>query len=285
MTKQAAEIIGIVRFSVLTAAGLKGWRATRDVSLEEAAARIFHEERLALRFELFRITALACFAREWKDGACFRLLVLVSPLLPHKWRRELERDVRDLPFVELVPVPFESNIAFAVRRHVRDLGLGNSTVLTFRIDDDDCLRTGMIAQLAAYAKPANEGSVVSFINGVYASIRGERLTVMEKSYRNNAFGISYVANAQEFQSIFSLGSHTKLDQVRPFLADDYPRAWLRSMHGAADTAGRHELTGRVASGDAAAQVLAADFPYLDAERLLVAYLAATRPAQPLTLEG
>ena len=272
------EIIGIVRFSVLTETGLKGWRATRDVSLEDAAARIFDDERLALRFELFRITTLAGFAREWEHGARFRLLVLVSPLMPARWRQQLENDVRDMPFVELVDVPFESSIGYTIKRHVLDLSLGDRTVLTFRIDDDDCLQTGMIERLAAYATPAYEGSVISFVNGVYCSARGGRLTATDKTYRSIALGISYVVNAREFQSIFSLGSHTKLDQVRPFVADDLPRAWLRSMHGAADTAGRHELSGDVVAGAAAERVLAEAFPYLDAERLKAAYLAATRPS-------
>lgn len=273
------HVFGIVRYSVVTAANIKNWRTTRVGTLQEASTRILSEQRLRIRQELFKATALPFFRQEWGRGESFKVLVLISPLLPTRWRDQLVDATRDLVDLHLVEVPIDSSVALVTRNTVLSyLRESNDVVLTFRLDDDDCLRSGMISRLREHVVPHNAEKILSFEHGLYCGLdSSDALTAKRIVYRSNAFGISYVSTAGQLSTVFDIGSHSKLGALADqMIVDPWPDAWLRSIHAATDTQQAMSEKGVYVSNTS--EVLASAYDYLDLGKLSAAYrLARNEP--------
>lgn len=133
--------IGICRYSLLVTGGFQRGPA----SLEERAAYLFDDKRLARRFAWFsRVTLPSLAAQEDKD---FRFVVLASTLLPARWKGKLARAVADVAGIELefaAPGPHHTVCNDAIRRRIDPSA---KVVAQFRLDDDDAVARDYITRV------------------------------------------------------------------------------------------------------------------------------------------
>jgi hypothetical protein len=232
----AARIAGFLRYSVVTEANIQQFKRTKGSGLQEAYARVFDDGRMAARAALFEALTLPCFLHQANSGVPFTLNLLVSPACPPKWRERLELAIEGASFIRITEVaPDEEVPAVCDRIAFDSLDAGQAIVTTFRIDDDDCVCDDYIAQLAAASVPSNAGRVHSFNNGFYAGLDvEERFYMYRRSNTNNAWGLAFIAGAEDGRSIFTLGRHSKIFQAAPVIVNKRPNAWIRSVHDVGD---------------------------------------------------
>ena len=277
------RIIGFLRYSVVTEESVGHFARTRRAGFAEACAQVFDPRRLAARAALFEAITLPCFRQQATLGIPFELCVLVSPALPASWRDRLERSVADAPFVRLVEVaPDEQVAAVTERVSYADLPPTVTHVTTFRIDDDDCVSDDYMALLAAASNDANAGKVHSFNQGFYAGLDADdQFFMYPRANTNNAWGLAFLASASDGRTIFSLGRHSRIYEAAEVVINERPQAWIRSVHDAGDrftvppAGGRGWLSRRDAE-----RIAAENFRFLDLARVEAAFRSA-RAADPL----
>lgn len=227
------NVVGIMRYSVVTADHKRAFKATRRRSIETSLAEVLDPRRLRLRLALLEAMPLASLAGQ-TDGD-FRLKVLISSEMPANMRAELNEVVARFPFVDVVDVRPTDELPARCREFVET----GQPFVTFRIDDDDAVNREFIADLKLLAAPDNANKILSFPNGLYVASSGKSLVFQEKTYPNNAYGLSYFSDAG--RTIFDMGSHSRVFE-HPMVLHPRRRAWLRSIHAASDSGTRLEAT-------------------------------------------
>lgn len=139
------QILGLCRFSYPSA--VEGFQKA-GASLDAVRARLYAPARLAERLVWFRHVALPALRRQTDPD--FTLVVMAGEDLPEPARAQLTALVAGLPQARLVLVP-EGQVHRLACRSVmqahRDARA--RAVAEFRLDDDDAVGTGFVADLRA----------------------------------------------------------------------------------------------------------------------------------------
>lgn len=271
-------IVAGMRFSVLTEKSLRNWRTSRSGNVNDAFRAVFAEDRMKFRFTMFEAMTLPFFRSEAARDKNFRLCILTSSFMPRPWRDRLEELVADIPQIDIVPVSitavFQREFEFYIRRHLTP---EHGTVCTIRLDDDDTLHAGHMKSLRRRCLPENIGKIMTHPNGVYLTRDDAgNMLVRDYKYISNAFGIAYLSGTGDLKTIYDTGSHAKLRNNYPMLHIKKKRAWIRSVHRMADTAGKASAPiedGWVPLADLRDD-LARLYPFLDFDRVADAFAGA-----------
>lgn len=269
------DIVGVIRFSVLTERNLSNWKMTKDRSLDDAADIIFSDERMAIRFSLFENITLKAFDAQIDSEEGFKLLILTSTMLPDLWLKRLFRLASARPYMQVVCVkPNESVARLARIASLKMCDKSDGPIATFRIDDDDAVSTSYITDIRRNAVPENLGKALSWENGVYLerSPRDGSFMVTEVTYPSIALGIAYISSRKEFRTVYDLGNHTKIHTVVPMVIESRPKAWMRSIHGFADSGGgktSRSRGGQVMTVEETAAYMGQDYSFLDFRQLSI----------------
>lgn len=233
-------ILGVTRFSVLTARSLTNWDLSRGGGVEEAAAKLFDPARLEKRFRLFEAITLPFLRAEAAASEEFHLLVITSTLLPWLWFKRLRGLVGDIPGIKLIRLSPERSIGTTINKEAaRRLHDNHTSVVTYRLDDDDALFVGHTEALQR-ASNGNIGKIITHPNGLYLTTDGSDglLHMSDMVYPSIALGLAYVSQRDSIMNIFSCGRHSATGQRYELVMPQRPRAWIRTVHDAADTYAR-----------------------------------------------
>ena len=230
------QVIGLLRFSILTADPGRSWRVPRQGGRDDYEEVLFAEERLERRFRLFEaITLPSLDAQADRD---FTVVAMTSKRMPRPWRRRLKaladgrETLRVMAFEPDGPVP-----RFA-RKAVDRLRRPADRVATFRLDDDDAIACDFVGALRAAAAAAEPGAVVSAAHGLRVRAEpGRTFRALPEEKANAAQGLAFVAHGQDPATVFSQGNHARIDPARigP-IASDAP-SWIRTHHSHNDSRG------------------------------------------------
>lgn len=277
MPASSALIVAGMRFSILTEKAIRNWVGSRRSTFAETREMLFSEARLAARFRMFEAMTLPFFRHEAKRDPDFRLCILTSTLMPRPWRDHLETITGDIRQIDLVPVSptgvFQREFDIYIRQQLRP---EHTLVCTTRIDDDDAMQAGHMKSLRAQCLPENVGKVISHPFGIYMTADADGvLYARPRKYLNNAFGIAFLSEPGSLRTIYNTGSHAKLDKVYPVVEVPKRRAWIRSIHPAADTAKERVdvFDGKWTPVAENAEQFAKRFPFLDLDTVARAFAA------------
>lgn len=214
------DVVGIVRFSVASADS-NHFRPTRvGQSVDEHVASVLHPKRIAQRLELFRQIPLKSFQRQTDKR--FRVVMLISSLLCERSKRDIASLSKENPFLVVEEVGLHDSIRTAAKRTLP------KRCVTFRLDDDDAVFPGFVAELREAAHEVAPKTVISFPNGFYVGSKRNAVQFQSHRWVSNAYGIAY--STDDGSSIFDLGGHGKLERF-PIVMRETPQAWMRSIHG------------------------------------------------------
>lgn len=273
-------VLGLIRFSVVSRKNTGNWRQTRGQTLDDTLQVIFDPERLERRFRLFEHITLPCLRAEAQQSEPGEVAILASTLMPTPWRDRLRDLVAGITGVKVCELDAERPLAERVSRIVRARTQPHHRlVVTYRLDDDDALAVGFTSTLRALANEDSFGSIVSHRHGVSLSrdAASDLLAVTETEEVGNSCGIAYINRPDDRGYIFTCGSHTGLAETYPIVLAQQPKAWIRVLHGAADTCGgsgqgsRQKLT-----PVQAARWLGDGYAYLDMEQVAQAIAFSSR---------
>lgn len=220
------SIVGIMRFSVVTQSHKRGYRAVRDLSLDDALAKVLDPVRLERRMSLVELMPLASLSAQTDRD--FVLHMLISRELQEPFKKRIYGLQSQLDYLNVIEVGVHEH----VQEHLRGLVQPGEPTVTFRLDDDDAVGPQNIADLRAMAVPQNEGKLLTHPRGVFVMPKNGKLVMQEVSYPNNSCGIGYLSSRGD--NVFSVGSHSGFS-AKQMVRNDRARAWIRSIHGDSDS--------------------------------------------------
>lgn len=137
---ETARTIGLLRFSVLTPT----FYATEFDSLEAAAAHIFSDARMELRFHIFENLCLPSLTRQTDPD--FDMVILTAASMPAPWLARLEALIDPLPNFHLMKVDAGNHYRL-IQAGYASVPTGDAThLLQFRLDDDDAVDLDFVAR-------------------------------------------------------------------------------------------------------------------------------------------
>lgn len=177
---------GATRFSIVSPDS-GSWRLSRGegrTDAESYSQKLFAPERMGPRVQIFCELAAPLY-QQMAERHAFRHFVYYSPLLPERWRRELEAAAQTYPVLELVPVESDQlDVLERMEGHLaRTAGDQQALVFAFRIDDDDLLSADYLDQVEPYLIEAHEGYAVSFASGYAGFFENGGYSLLRRHYQ------------------------------------------------------------------------------------------------------
>ncbi len=280
------QVVGLIRFSVLTSDPARSWQLPDRLEAEAYREALFADERLARRLEVFEAVALPSLdAQTDRD---FTAVLLTSTALPARWRRRLRRLAAERDHLRIMRFDSEGSVGGFARTAVRRLRREGARIATFRLDDDDALGRDFVASLRLTASQVADGTIVSAPSGVFLRAAPEgAFEIIPIERANNAQGLSLVADAGRDTSVFSTGNHARLDPASVVACPCAAPSWLRSHHALNDSAHllgdvfrrkEHAAARRTLDAAEARALLSPNFPTLDLDRVWRALQGPPGPA-------
>lgn len=228
------QVVGLVRFSVLTSRPDHGWRLAQRVGTEGFDRTLFEDARLERRFRLFE--ALTLPSLDAQTDRDFTVVALTSKLMPRPWLRRLKDLAEDREHMRIMAFEPNAEVPQFARRAIRRLRRPCDRIATFRLDDDDALGRDFVGALRATAQEVPAGTVVSAHRGlkIAAALEGGFAMVPLRK-ANSAQGLSLVTQGGSDETIFCRGNHSKIDPASVVPIPAARPSWLYALHGSNDS--------------------------------------------------
>lgn len=279
-------------------------------SVDDAAARLWHPLRMAIRFHLFEGLMLPSLAVQTDSD--FRLLVTCSPEMPQTFQTRLDALAVRYPFIQLNRT-YRRYYHLAARRFMRD-STDNKTrpAVHFRLDDDDAVPCDYIARLRRDATRVDVGGIICYPRGIVGFLDGAHAKHGYRTIPYHAQGIARVAGPGMLESPIQMQHRAAGNNLPSFVDPTFigfhftkhgvnnTRGYGEIVHGAETTTARNmaAINPELAEGKAAPAQCDADlaerFPFsdgpgirrlleetLDPAALAVRYGFADRPDQTI----
>lgn len=249
------DIIGIVRFSVLSTSP-RPFQIYKDVqSFEELACKILDERRLLSRFQLFETICLPSF--DHQTDKRFILLVVAPRLLPEHWKDRLRALAGIKPYLR---IHFADEQKFGME-HIGELVrnkylASKGPFYTVRIDDDDAISTSFLELVRRYIALPYVNHGISFCRGFVLDIRADGYLFESQVVPNIAVGFGYVSSDIAPRTVFDTSElHHRAHQRHPVIMDATRNSWIVVSHGSNDTGDSRRLSGASESARTVAERL------------------------------
>ena len=228
---QAAKVIGVMRFSVLTPT----YFSERFDSLDKIADHIFNPERMALRFHIFESLVLPSLITQTDRD--FDLVVLTAERMPAEYKDRLASLIAAVPNLHLREVGTDNHYQLLKDGYDSIPLDGASHRLMFRLDDDDALDRNYVRRLkkvASVLKGMHRREVlhvISFNRGFYVRMQEGGNEVFDSCERAPlSAGTALLASAKYPRNPYRY-NHRQLAQYYNSYSDITVPSFIRTIHG------------------------------------------------------
>lgn len=224
------QIFGHCRFS---------WFGISDTGREitdeaDAQARLWHPQRMAIRFHLFENLMLPSLAAQ--TDCDFGLLVTVSEDMPEVYQTRLDTVAARFPFIRLNRT-LSRDYARLIAPFMQEATKG-ATVQSahFRLDDDDALPATYIARLRRDAERVDTGGLVCYPSGILGFLDGPRARHGFRHISYHAQGLARIAGPGMVRSPLHM-QHKQMGNLVPSFVDPSFVGFHFTQHGVNNTKG------------------------------------------------
>lgn len=203
-----------------------------DETYEERKTKIFDDERLRIRFEVFEDICLPCLAAQTDQD--FNVILVTSQGMPTWALERLEELLRNIPNVYARAFRRKASIKRVIKRAAFEmLDQTTDVVGTFQLDDDDALGCDYIERLRGYMRPENIGKVVTFTNGYELLLASEKPMLKKDDAPKTSAGLASieagrVIDVTNSKTIYNYGGHRKVDKVAEVIVDHGDAMFLQT---------------------------------------------------------
>ena len=234
----------IIRYSVYFAK-TKSFILARRNTTEQYKAKLFDEKRLNMHEFLFLNVTMPSLVHQihGKMDESVTVMVITSEDLPDKYMKRLNTLASEYSWFKVVLASQESNISKVIDEaiHFEERTL----VATIRLDDDDALSASFLRTIDSYLIEENADKCLTLARGVNANFNSQTLQYScfhEILYSKVSVGLTYIRwfdpeDDSPFVSIYGLGNHVKVNEVKRLIVDKKEISFLRTHHELSDTAG------------------------------------------------
>lgn len=277
MNHSSCEIVGLIRFSIITRNAENVWAIARGESTSGYRSDLLTQRRLERRFALFEAITLPSLDAQI-DGD-FSVVVLASSLLPDEYKYRLRSLSLQRPYLIVKYFPEHTTLGGAVAHSLAHFDNSREKLVTFRIDDDDALASTYTADLRSTALQCESDTVISYPTGLYLRRTSEDMFELAEVYRSKlALGLARVTPAPARDHVFQLGNHARIadDQVNEVMT--VAPMWIRTIYDESDSAAqvdawkRHTIASarRVLRTHEVAMKYRERFPEIDFSKAMIA---------------
>lgn len=227
----AARIIGLLRFSVLTPT----YYSERFPTLEETAAHLFSDQRMTLRFRLFERLCLPSLTGQ--SDSDFDMVVLTADSMPQPWLGRLEALLAPWPNIHLRKVGTKNHYRLLQDGYNSVAMDGDSHRILFRLDDDDALDRDFVARTRRLAgglmqvQGPETPFIIAYNRGFYVRATPQGNEVFDACERAPlSTGTTLVAPADHRPNPYRF-VHRKLAQHYNTFSDISVPGFIRTIHG------------------------------------------------------
>lgn len=234
----------IIRYSVYFAK-TKSFILARRNTTEQYKEKLFDEKRLNMHEFLFLNVTMPSLVRQihGKKEESVTVMLITSEDLPDKYLSRLYTLASEYSWLKVVLATHDSNISKVIDEaiHFEEKTL----VATIRLDDDDALSANFLATVDRYLIEENADKCLTLARGINANFNSQTLQYsgfQEILYPKVAIGLTYIRwfdpqDDTPFVSIYGLGNHVKVNEVKKLIVDKNEISFLRTYHDLSDTAG------------------------------------------------
>ena len=223
--------IGLLRFSVLTPT----YYSERFKTLEETAAHLFSDERMALRFHIFERLCLPSLAGQSDTG--FDAIVMTAESMPERHLERLDAMLAPYPNIHLRPVGTGNHYPL-LREAYKSVDTGEATHrIMFRLDDDDAVDRDFIARTKTLAQGLfalhddPPPTIIAYNRGFYVDRKPGGNDVFDAVERAPlSTGVTLVAPLDHGTNPYRY-VHRKFAQHYNTYSDISVPAFIRTVHG------------------------------------------------------
>ncbi len=224
------QIFGHCRFS---------WYGISDTGREiadeaDARARLWHAQRMAIRFHLFEQLMLPSLAAQTDRD--FTLLVTVSEDMPEVYQTRLDAAVAGHSFVRMNRTLSRDYARLIVPFMQETTEGGTVRSAHFRLDDDDALPATYIERLRRDAERVDTGGLVCYPYGVLGFLDGQRPRHGFRHISYHAQGLARIAGPGMLRSPLHM-QHKQMGQLVPSYVDPTFVGYHFTQHGVNNTKG------------------------------------------------
>ena len=207
-------------------------REIRDV--EDARARLWHPQRMAIRFHLFERLMLPSLAAQTDPD--FTLLVTLSEDMPQVYQTRLDTIVAGHPFVRLNRT-LSRDYAQMIDPFMQETTAGGTErAAHFRLDDDDALPASYIARLRRDADRVETGALICYPSGIVGYLHQGRAYHGFRRISFHAQGLARVAGPGMIRSPLHM-QHRSMGAWAPSYVDPGFVGFHFTQHGVNNTKG------------------------------------------------
>ena len=233
-------IIGI-RYSLLIQES-KSWGIARSSEFEDYKNRLFNNERMHARENIFKSITLKSlqYLNESKpDDVEFKVFILTSEQLPEINRKFILDVANKNKFVELKFYPSEKvNLNSHLVDYVNESVENNEPYASVRLDDDDGLSIAWLQETVKFLQPCFGNMMLSLSNGLAVLVNkaGMIEKISNYKYRLLGAGLTYIGvKEHSIKSVYQCGSHTKVDERLPTIIYAKGNFFIRTFSGFNDS--------------------------------------------------
>lgn len=278
------KIFGYLRFSYL---GRSDVRLAQLSGQSKTAYRdkLFDGARMATRFHYFENLCLPSLQAQ--SDPDFTLVILASHSMPPEYKTRLKAAVAAIPQI-IVHYADAPHVTDALTPIIQQLS-GDLTEKSvhFRLDDDDALAAGFIANLRRIARHLYAGTVISMPRGFHLFSHGGSAYLTPKQENYIAIGWARIHKPGDFRNPFAF-AHSQIAQRVPSYLNPRRVSYIHTLHPHSDTMHHHARTlprlirenpdiETAAVQNKIDAQLAENFPWVTRSRLL--QISASAPGQ------
>ncbi|MEL6887005.1 MAG: glycosyltransferase [Pseudomonadota bacterium] len=232
MAKPRIKIVGLMRFSVLTPT----YYSERFNTLEETAAHLYSDARMALRFRIFENLVLPTLLMQGDPD--FDLVILSGEAMPQKHKDHLAGLLEEAPNIQLRFVGTDDHYPL-LKEGYRSIPNGDAThAIRFRLDDDDAVDLNYVGRLRAVGEglmrinDPDTPIAIAFNRGFYVRFRdGAKNEVFDSCERAPlSTGTAILGPADNMHTPYGY-NHRKFAQHYNTYSDISVPAFIRTIHG------------------------------------------------------
>lgn len=233
--------IGVTRFSLFDPSS-KAWRLSK-ISEQDYIEKLYSDERLSIRFDIFINRALPLYEEMSKDFF-YKHIIQYSSHMPDFWKNKLFEETKNYDFV-ILSESKESIEPLPITKILE--GQESGTLAYFRVDDDDLLSIEYLKLLSKYSKKEFEGMVVSFGKGSVAIYdNGRFLDFRQCHKRVLALGMAFIGRYNAKENSYwlpAISKHETIDTKVPVIMDSRNDVFIWTQNIYQDT--KHFAADRV----------------------------------------
>lgn len=215
-----SHILITIRYSLLTSNLRSSWKiGSNEKSFEDYKKELFDIKRMNFReyvFSNITLPSLNYIKKNIPEDCDFNVFIITSDELPSNNLSFLKNIESNHDYIKIFEQSSNNSdlnsptVEYLNSKNVDDV------YASVRLDDDDALSIEWLNEILTYMQAKFDDYVISLSSGLAVKLENNQINeVANYKWRFASAGLTYIGiNNKKITTIYSLGNHTKIDEIK-----------------------------------------------------------------------